>query len=426
MILSVEFELVSKLAGNDRVFTNDLTGFVKDSVWTHLGRNQLLSNKVGTDNSQSKHTCPHGQATGSDDLFSRSQDNFLGVIRISLAVSIGLFVSRLRVAAQGSDPSASGLQTCFLHSPHLATPTDGTCHAAASRSQGNSSASTSQSFLSETTLDTTKHFTRLMSSSNNHPTGFLDAKDAAALDQELMSTPGFTLEQLMELAGLSVAEAVYHVLSSPLQDQQLPSSSSSSSKDGPIVVVCGPGNNGGDGLVAARHLVHFGFPCVVVYPKPTNHTHYHQLVHQCKDLDIPIRSDMPDLSNAVAIVDAIFGFSFHGSPREPFQTILQQIMQAQQLFKIPVISVDVPSGWNVDEGDVLQSGFEPDVLVSLTAPKHSARQHKGRHFVGGRFLPPNLAAKYHISMPPYPGVSQVMELLPPEESCAAGNDTSET
>ena len=43
-------------------------------------------------------------------------------------------------------------------------------------------------------------------------TGYLNAQDAAALDAELMSTPGFSLEQLMELAGLSVAEAVYDVL----------------------------------------------------------------------------------------------------------------------------------------------------------------------------------------------------------------------
>eukprot|EP01083_Nonionella_stella_P127436 386012_1 len=43
-------------------------------------------------------------------------------------------------------------------------------------------------------------------------TGYLNAQDAAALDAELMSTPGFSLEQLMELAGLAVAEAVYDVV----------------------------------------------------------------------------------------------------------------------------------------------------------------------------------------------------------------------
>ena len=50
-----------------------------------------------------------------------------------------------------------------------------------------------------------------MTSSQSFDTGFLNAQDAADLDVELMSTPGFSLEQLMELAGLSVAEAVYMV-----------------------------------------------------------------------------------------------------------------------------------------------------------------------------------------------------------------------
>ena len=77
-------------------------------------------------------------------------------------------------------------------------------------------------------------------------TGYLNAKDAYALDQELMSTPGFSLEQLMELAGLSVAEAVY-AIDPPLTLNE--------DKKKKVLLVCGPGNNGGDGLVAARYLV---------------------------------------------------------------------------------------------------------------------------------------------------------------------------
>ena len=94
----------------------------------------------------------------------------------------------------------------------------------------------------------------------------------------------------------------------------------------------------------------------------------------------------------------------------PFQEILDTMMQTQRQHNIPIISVDVPSGWNVDEGDVSSTGFMPQVLISLTAPKHSSKLFSGRHFCGGRFLPPRLAAKYNIQMPPYPGVSQVVEL----------------
>jgi hydroxyethylthiazole kinase-like uncharacterized protein yjeF len=247
-------------------------------------------------------------------------------------------------------------------------------------------------------------------------TGYLDAESAAALDVELMSEPGFSLEQLMELAGLSVAEAVYQVVFSP--ERQATKSTSKPR----ILLVCGPGNNGGDGLVAARHLVMFGMECVVVYPKQSKKQHFINLVKQCEDVGITVLSEMPDdlvnndttatenINPYTAIVDAIFGFSFHGEPREPFGTILQQIQQAQTQQSILTVAVDVPSGWNVDEGDVAGTGFVPDVLVSLTTPKHCSKEFTGRHFVGGRFLPPGLAEKYNVRMPAYPGVSQVVEV----------------
>jgi len=234
-------------------------------------------------------------------------------------------------------------------------------------------------------------------------TGYLDAKSAAALDEELMTTPGFTLEQLMELAGLSVAEAVYTVV----EEQRQPVKSSTPQ----ILLICGPGNNGGDGLVAARHLVNFGYQCTIVYPKQSSkQPHYANLVQQCQDVGIEIRQDMPpNLPDFTAIVDAIFGFSFHGEPRAPFDAILKQIKEAQQQ-GVLTVAVDVPSGWNVNEGDVSGMGFAPNILVSLTAPKLSAKAFEGRHFVGGRFLPPKLAQKYGVNMPPYPGVAQIMEV----------------
>lgn len=72
----------------------------------------------------------------------------------------------------------------------------------------------------------------------NNALGFLDAASAAALDEELMTQPGFTLEQLMELAGLSVAEAAYIMLS-----ESVPTATAKTAK---VLIVCGPGNNGGE------------------------------------------------------------------------------------------------------------------------------------------------------------------------------------
>ena len=198
-----------------------------------------------------------------------------------------------------------------------------------------------------------------------------------------------------------------------------------------------PGNNGGDGLVAARHLVHFGFDATVVYPVRSTKTHFVNLVRQCEDVGIPILDGMPDIAtttttaayddddddddaggggmrrSAIArydvIVDAVFGFSFRGSaPREPYASAISAMRDMRERDDSALlVSVDVPSGWDVDgDGAGAWGGgggrgstrdlVVPDVLVSLTAPKLFAKEFRGRHFVGGRFLPPALAEKYGI------------------------------
>lgn len=75
-----------------------------------------------------------------------------------------------------------------------------------------------------------------------------------------MSTGAFSIDQLMELAGLSVSQAVYRV--HPLN------------KGSRVLVACGPGNNGGDGLVAARHLKHYGYQPTIYYPKRSKNELY--------------------------------------------------------------------------------------------------------------------------------------------------------
>jgi NAD(P)H-hydrate epimerase len=108
------------------------------------------------------------------------------------------------------------------------------------------------------------------------------------------------------------------------------------------------------------------------------------------------------LSTALAasdvVLDAIFGFSFKPPVRAPFDAALQLIARADR----PVVSVDIPSGWDVERGPARDAGeadseegagplggavLYPDVLLSLTAPKEGVRKFAGRHFLGGRFVP---------------------------------------
>ncbi|KAJ2760186.1 hypothetical protein IWQ56_005550, partial [Coemansia nantahalensis] len=99
----------------------------------------------------------------------------------------------------------------------------------------------------------------------------LGQKAAQAIDVELMTTHGFTIEQLMELAGLSVADSI-----------------AAEYARGRVLLCIGPGNNGGDGLVAARHLTHYGYRVSLFYPKQPQKDLYKSLLRQCGAFQIPV------------------------------------------------------------------------------------------------------------------------------------------
>ena len=175
--------------------------------------------------------------------------------------------------------------------------------------------------------------------------------------------------------------------------------------DYPSVLVCvGPGNNGGDGLVAARHLHHFQYQAIhILLPKPATKSPLRQLVRQNEQLHATFHSSPPsDLSSFSVIVDAVFGFSFdatHGI-RAPYDVVLSWMTAASS--QRPVAAIDVPSGWHVDDGDVAGTHFMPHMLISLTAPKRCARHFTGDwHILGGRFIPPAIVNKYELKLPQY-------------------------
>ncbi|KAG9355245.1 hypothetical protein JZ751_000083 [Albula glossodonta] len=227
-------------------------------------------------------------------------------------------------------------------------------------------------------------------------------KDCKRHQSSIMAQPVKYLgvDQLMELAGLSCATAVAKAYPLDSLVKATPS----------VLVVCGPGNNGGDGLVCARHLKLFGYEPTIVYPKRPNKPLFQNLTAQCEKMEIPFLAEMPTEAAVIdeaynLVVDAIFGFSFQGAVREPFGTILATLKKAT----VPIASVDIPSGWDVEKGS--SDGIQPDLLISLTAPKKSAVHFRGRyHFLGGRFVPPALERKYQLNLPPYPGTECVYQL----------------
>ncbi|KAK6457877.1 YjeF N-terminal domain-containing protein [Scheffersomyces xylosifermentans] len=224
----------------------------------------------------------------------------------------------------------------------------------------------------------------------------LSAKAAAQLDQELMSTGAFSIDQLMELAGLSVAQAIY---------KQYPPKKSCNNT---VLVLVGPGNNGGDGLVAARHLKLWGgYDPILYYPKRTKNQLYSNLVTQLHDLDVNELESVEDVKRLVSvpqagvdlIIDSLFGFSFKPPIRAPFDELIRYLAENHDKIA-PIVSVDIPSGWDVDKGPT-DLDINATMLVSLTAPKPCAARFVDSsaekiHYLGGRFINPKIAKKYDI------------------------------
>ncbi|VDN41698.1 unnamed protein product [Gongylonema pulchrum] len=133
----------------------------------------------------------------------------------------------------------------------------------------------------------------------------------------------------MELAGLSCAHAVAR-----------------SYDKGKVLVLSGPGNNGGDGLVCARHLKLLGFEPSILYPKQSKSELMRRLVTQTTKMGISYLDESDakepaDLKNNFSLViDALFGFSFKPPLRPPFDQIIDVVNKSS----LPVFAVDIPSG----------------------------------------------------------------------------------
>ncbi|GMI04144.1 hypothetical protein TrVE_jg7019 [Triparma verrucosa] len=230
---------------------------------------------------------------------------------------------------------------------------------------------------------------------------YINSKTAAAIDVSLMdpaTSPSYTLPQLMELAGLTVSTA-FHKTYPPNNFRH-------------VLVFVGPGNNGGDGLVAARHLKLWGYDVTCVVPKLKDE-YFEKLKRQAEDCGCEMLSEEPAagyaslLTSETVIIDSVFGFSATGPPRAPYDTIVPFLHSTSA----PVMAVDIPSGWSVDSGDVNDTKYSPDSLISLTAPKTGSKGFTGRHWLGGRFVPKRFEAEFGIKTEDiYEGAEMVREL----------------
>ncbi len=159
---------------------------------------------------------------------------------------------------------------------------------------------------------------------------------------------GVPEERLMENAGKGAAEIIadrYGV------------------KGKKVLIVCGTGNNAGDGTVVARHLKEKGAEPVIFLLKGYVRSELSNLnLKRAMDMGIPVKKEglKEEVESADIIVDALLGIGVTGNPREPYRSAIELINSSGK----PVISIDIPSGM----------GYEPSVNAELTITFDSPKE----------------------------------------------------
>lgn len=184
---------------------------------------------------------------------------------------------------------------------------------------------------------------------------------ASQIDDISQSVYGLTGEVLMESAGALATREIDLTFLPELTR-------------GAIAVVCGPGNNGGDALVVARHLHSSGYRDLQVYlvaPKEKQSVLFRKQRERaelqgirCIDLlEIPERVDQ--IKSAELVVDGLFGIGFHGVAGEPFAKVIE-VMNAA---KAPKVSLDAPSGLDCNTGRVEGAAVKASMTVTFGLAK---------------------------------------------------------
>lgn len=183
---------------------------------------------------------------------------------------------------------------------------------------------------------------------------------------------GITSRELMEKAGRAVAEQAREMLGGICAGRR-------------VVVAAAKGNNGGDGLVAARYLASWGGEVeVFLLARPEelspdsalNYDRYRKMGGVVRSGEPVVLKEM--LEEADLAIDAIFGFGFRGRAEGIFAAAIEALNRSG----IPVLSVDIPSGVNASSGAVEGPAVEADRTVTLAWPKVGLYLYPGAERVG--------------------------------------------
>lgn len=240
-----------------------------------------------------------------------------------------------------------------------------------------------------------------------HDVPHVTAAQMREVDRAMIDDFGVTLLQMMENAGRNLAEVVVHIVLG------------GESRGKRVVVAAGPGGNGGGGLVAARHLHNRGCGVSVILggdEERVTDSVRHQL-NILRNSGVSVESaetgeQNKSIGETDVIIDALFGYSLSGSPRDPAASLIRAINESG----VPVVSNDIPSGVDSTSGAVHEPAIRAIATVTIALPKTGllatdAGQLAGVLYLGDISVPPQLYERVlGIPVPPIFATGHVVKL----------------
>ncbi len=188
----------------------------------------------------------------------------------------------------------------------------------------------------------------------------LTVAEAYAADKAAIAA-GTSGETLMESAGAAVARAI--------GDRWSPC---------PVAILCGPGNNGGDGFVVARHLADAGWPVRLALLGDAEALEGDAATMARRWEGAVETLDPAALDDAGLVVDALFGAGL----RRPLDGVARAVVEAVASRRLAVVAVDVPSGVHGDTGEVLGTAAAAALTVTFFRRKPGHLLLPGRTLCG--------------------------------------------
>jgi len=233
------------------------------------------------------------------------------------------------------------------------------------------------------------------------PAELWTAAQAAAADRHTIEALGVPSPVLMERAALCVSAEVERVADACGATR--------------VLVLVGPGNNGGDGLAVARQLHGRGRSVTAVLVTPPRNAAAEQQLGLARAHGVALAEELPELGPATVIVDALLGTGSRGAPRGAIEQALRWVAAQAS----PVVAIDLPSGIEVDTGAVAGVAARAQTTVTFQRSKVGLHLTPARALVGrvvvadiGLVEPPGEGAEHRTELIGPSWIAQQLSSLP--------------